>query len=93
MAPDPASVREFLRAAESQVRRDHVAHVLKSIETLRAEVGSLTLTEAFAAYQYEESTFNRASIMRRLRQHMAARSAQIVKHYFDNQHGVENDGS
>lgn len=90
---DPASVREFLSAADPDVRRTVIMTALESIESLRANVGQLTLAESFAAYQYEEATFDRKSLKRRLQQHMSARAGEIVNQYFTDHHGVEKHGS
>lgn len=83
------AVAEFLRTAEREgARRDLITQVLESVATTRSKVQELSLSEAYAAYQYEVQTFNRSAILLRLKQRMRARAAELVDTFLTKQ-GVD----
>ena len=85
-----ALIREFLTSATS-VRKEQVRYVLASSENVRAYASSLTLTEAFAAFSYELNTFQRGSVLKRMRQRAAQCASDIVSEYIKTLEGETED--
>lgn len=82
---DPAVVEDFLRSAESTIRREQIKYVMQSVEMVRSKVATLTLAEAHVALQEEYATWNRGAVIRRLKQRITARSAELVAEYIQSQ--------
>lgn len=85
MKPEPVNneaAQEFLATAEN-VRREQVTHVLVSAVNTRHHVQYLTLTEAYAAFKYELDTFQRQSVMTRLRQRLRGRACELIDQHLD----------
>jgi len=75
-------VDNFLGSAEG-VRKDLVTKTLRSAVRVRSHVQKLTIAEAYVAYKYEKDTYNRVSVLNRLKQRMFGRASELVKAYFD----------
>lgn len=84
-----AVIREFLTSVDD-VRKEQIRYVLASAENVRGHAKSLTLTESFAAFSYELNTFQRSSILTRLRQRACQRASDIINEYFELIEGEEN---
>lgn len=85
-----AAVHEFLTSMEG-VRKEQIRYVLSSAINLRAQAKFLTLTECFAAHTYELNTFQRKSILDRLRQRAGQRASELVQEYLQTLEGVATD--
>lgn len=86
---DHATLREFLSGAE-EMRREQVRYVLASASNVRNLAQELTLTEAFAAFTYELNTFQRSSVLYRLRQRIRQRASEVIDDYLVTLEGEEN---
>lgn len=84
-----ATIREFLTSVDD-VRKEQIRFVLASAENVRGHAKSLTLTESFAAFSHELNTFQRSSILKRLRQRACQRASEIIEEYFHILEGEEN---
>lgn len=86
-----ATLKEFLSGAES-LRREHVRYVLSSAGNVRNLAQTLTLTEAYVAFAHELNTFQRGSVLTRLRQRIRQRSGEVIDAYLKTfEEGVAQD--
>ena len=86
-----AVIREFITSVE-EVKKEQIRFVLSSAPTLRSHAKMLTLTECFAAHTYELNTFQRTSVLDRLRQRAGQRASELVQSYLEKLEGEEIDG-
>jgi len=77
-----AETEEFLGTAE-ELRREQITHVTLSAENTRHYAGNLTISEAYAAFKYELDTFQRGSVMYRLRQRIRGRACELIDQHLD----------
>jgi hypothetical protein len=87
---DKAIIRDFLTGVDD-VRKEQIRFVLSSAINVRTYASSLSLTESFAAFTHELNTFQRTSILTRLRQRACQRASDIIDEYLKTLEGeVEN---
>ena len=77
---DRAIIREFLTGVDD-FRKEQIRFVLSSAINARTHASELTLTESFAAFSHELNTFQRTSILTRLRQRACQRASDIIEEY------------